>query len=109
MVAAEEGRGLLAPEAALRLRHLVKVAETAGNIPERPHLGMLIRQARVAMGRTQTELADSIGIRQSTYARLEQAINPRFATVQRVAAALKIPVQWILRGEVPLADSLLGS
>jgi transcriptional regulator with XRE-family HTH domain len=61
------------------------------------------------MGRTQTELADSIGIRQSTYARLEQAINPRFATVQRVAAALKIPVQWILRGEVPLADSLLGS
>jgi DNA-binding XRE family transcriptional regulator len=105
---AEDGTVQLAPAAIGRLRHQIKLRENAGTIPERPHLGMLIRQARVAMGLTQTEVAARVGLGQSTYARLEQSVSPKLRTVQRIAVALEIPLEWILRGTVPLTGKMDG-
>lgn len=106
VAAAEAGKATLTSEVILRLRNMVHIAETAGQLPERMHLGMLIRQARVAMGLTQTELANRIGIRQNTYSAMEGAANVSLTNLRRVAKALEIPADWILRGTVPLTDIL---
>jgi transcriptional regulator with XRE-family HTH domain len=48
----------------------------------------LIRQARLAAGFTQAELAERTGVRQPEIARLESTgANPRIGTLKRVVAA----------------------
>jgi DNA-binding XRE family transcriptional regulator len=106
---AEADRVPLQPDVVLRLRHQVKIREHAGTLPEQRHIGTLLRQARTAMGLTQSEVAERVGMNQSTYARLEQSAGPKLATIQRIATALEIPVDWILRGTTPLTRSGEGA
>ena len=48
----------------------------------------IVRQARVAAGLTQTELARRAGVKQPEIARLEAAgANPRISTLKKVVAA----------------------
>lgn len=52
-------------------------------------LGLQFRDARVARGLTQRELADLSGVRQADISRIERgAGNPTESTLQRLAAAL---------------------
>jgi predicted transcriptional regulator len=105
IAAAEAGTLSLSEPVIMRLRHIIKVAEMANAIPERQHIGMLIRHARVALGLSQQAIAQKIGMTQPTFAKLETAASPRISTLQRIAAAMGIPVDWILRGNVPLSRS----
>ncbi|HEY1703356.1 MAG TPA: helix-turn-helix transcriptional regulator [Trebonia sp.] len=53
-------------------------------------LGLQFRDARVARGLSQRELAERSGVRQADVSRIERgAGNPTEATLQRLAAALK--------------------
>jgi DNA-binding XRE family transcriptional regulator len=105
IAAAENGEITLEPTVILRLRHLIKSAEMAGMVPERRHIGMMIRQARVGMGMTQQYVCDRAGLGQQHLSNIEREANPKISTILRIAAAMEIPVEWILRGEV-LTDDL---
>jgi DNA-binding XRE family transcriptional regulator len=98
VAAAEKGETKLEPAVVMKLRHYITLAEQAGNLPQR-HIGMLIRQARVAMGLTQKEVAEKCGMSQTTLSAVERATNPRYSTIQRVADAIGVPWEWILRGK----------
>lgn len=104
IAAAERGELSLEPKTILRIRHLVKAAEMAGMVPDRRHLGMMIRQARVSMALTQNYVATRAGISQTHFSNIEGSANPRLSTVIRIAAAMEIPVDWILRGTVLTED-----
>lgn len=104
IAAAEKGETKLEPAAVMKLRHYITLVEHTGNLPQR-HIGMLIRQARVAMGLTQKEVAEKCGMSQTTLSAVERATSPRYSTIQRVADAIGVPWDWILRGK-PLAEGL---
>lgn len=104
---AEAGELDLSEPIIMAIRNRIAAREAMGTIPDRLHFGMLIRQARVAMGLSQQAVADKAQINQAAYSRIEGSVNPRFSTVQRVAAAIGIPVDWILKGNVPLTDDYL--
>lgn len=96
--AAEEGKAHLPPKAILELRALVTIAERTLAIPDRRHLGMVIRQARVALGLTQTQVADLAGMARTQYNKLEQQPSVTIPTLNKIAKAMGIPTVWILRG-----------
>lgn len=57
------------------------------------YIGKLIREKRLAAGLTQEQLEQKSGLPQSHISRLENALHsPSFATLQRIADALSIPV-----------------
>jgi ribosome-binding protein aMBF1 (putative translation factor) len=75
---AEHEAAETAGEAELRLRFEAAIA-----------LGLQYRDARVARGLTQRQLAELTGVRQADISRIERgAGNPTEATLQRLAAAL---------------------
>jgi DNA-binding XRE family transcriptional regulator len=98
--AAIAGTTPLTPPVVMRLRDLIRTAEGAGVIPDRPHVGMLIRAARVSKGLSQQVVADRAGMTASRYCRVESARQPSFHTTIRVANALGVEVDWILWGKV---------
>lgn len=72
-----------------------EAAETPGEAEQRRRfeaaiaLGLQYRDARVARGLTQRQLAELTGVRQADISRIERgAGNPTEATLQRLAAAL---------------------
>lgn len=55
--------------------------------------GGLIRQARKNKGLSQTELGKKLGISQALIAQYENGVrNPKLQTLERIAAALEVPV-----------------
>jgi len=105
IAAAEEGKIELDQKTVLRLRHMVNAVAMSGLMPDRRHLGMCIRQARVALGKTQKEVAMGCGMGQAQYARIEQTKNPTHQSVCAIAKALGVPPAWIY-GAKPLTDNM---
>lgn len=59
--------------------------------------GQLIKAARKKAGMTQKELGQRIGTTYQTLAQWENDLrNPKFETLQRIAAALSVPVQELI-------------
>jgi transcriptional regulator with XRE-family HTH domain len=62
-------------------------------------IGQRIRDARLALGMTQLDLATATGIRRPNVARLERGGNtPTIETLQRVAEALGVSVASLVSG-----------
>lgn len=71
------------------------VAQVA-TIPER------LSFARGFYGWTQSQLAEASGVDQPTISRLEQsARDPRISTLVRLAAALRVTLDWLATGKGP--------
>lgn len=56
-----------------------------------------IRQARVAQGMSQLDLADKAGVRQGTISNVENGKSCRPSTVRRIALALGIPLSEVMQ------------
>jgi DNA-binding XRE family transcriptional regulator len=52
-----------------------------------------MRAWREHLGLTQAEVATRAGVSQSAYAQMENAVNPRPATLKKIAAALGVSVE----------------
>lgn len=67
-------------------------------------IGEKIKHARIEIGLTQEALADAVGVEPPTISRWESGqIEPRPATLVKIAKAVEKPVSWFTRG-----DSLEG-
>lgn len=55
--------------------------------------GGLLRSKRRALGKTQQEIADSIDVERSTYAKIEAGQTPRVHTAKKLALLYKM--DWI--------------
>lgn len=65
--------------------------------------GSRLRFARKKWDLTQTELAKKAGVNIATVQRAEWGtFDPRLSTVQKLANALHIHEQWLVRGDIPM-------
>ena len=104
VAAAEAGTTPLDAGTVLRLRELVRIAERSQQIPESVHIGMLIRQARTSLRKTQKDVAAGAGMSQAQYSLTEKSASPTTRTLYRIAKAMGIPADWILRGKTPVRE-----
>lgn len=73
-----------------------------------PHAASIVKQARLAAGLTQAELAERAGTTQSAVARLESAeANPRLATVLRAVEAAGHELEVTVRFRRPAVDETM--
>jgi DNA-binding XRE family transcriptional regulator len=102
--AAEAGTIRLGGPTVIRLRRMVEAAEDAGNIPTTCRAGPLLRQARIAKGMTQAEVAEKCGWNQARVSRLEMAESPRVGSASKYAAALGLTLEFV-RGVMPQTET----
>ena len=70
-------------------------------------VGKAIADIRKRKGMTQAELAEKLGIQQSSINRWENDhVKPRVATLEKIAAILKVPIHELLLGKEGVASSL---
>jgi len=65
-------------------------------------IGRRLREARLRRVMTQDQLAEAAGVQPVTISRIENGKGggmPRQTTMQRLAAALDVPVAWLVYGE----------
>ncbi|MGA9278197.1 helix-turn-helix domain-containing protein [Ilumatobacter sp.] len=63
------------------------------------HIGARLAEARSAAGFTQREIADRIGVKESTIAKWETGdTSPRGHRVSKLAGVLGVSISWILMG-----------
>ena len=61
--------------------------------------GQRIKAARKNAGLTQKELGQRLGVAYQTLAQWENDLrNPKYETLQRIAAALNVDVSWLMNG-----------
>ncbi|GHA01233.1 hypothetical protein GCM10008090_07940 [Arenicella chitinivorans] len=66
-----------------------------------------IKKRRLALGFTQTDMQDRVGILRQVYQRLESKGNPRLATLELVAAGLNSELMLIPLEKVAAVTALL--
>jgi DNA-binding XRE family transcriptional regulator len=72
---------------------LVEPAYRAAVTRRAESVGERVRALRLAAGRTAADVAEAAGMARSNFARLEAGTHePRLATLRRVAAALRVPL-----------------
>lgn len=69
-------------------------------------LGQRLKQSRLNANLTQDQVAEAVGIKQSTYQALESGKNQKSAFITQIANILKVDAKWLLLGEgVPDVDA----
>ncbi|TAM62293.1 helix-turn-helix domain-containing protein [bacterium] len=69
----------------------------------------ILRKRRVALGLTQSAVAESAGNSQNYYSKIEQGkLDPRLSTLQDVARALSLEVMLVPRELVDTVNALAG-
>lgn len=76
---------------------LEKIIEKAKEIECRGRFSERLKQARTEAGLTQSQLAEKLGMRQSSYSSYENAgTEPSLATLSNISKILKRPTDWLL-------------
>lgn len=57
-----------------------------------------LKETRIRLGKTQTELAETLGMKQATYQKLESGKTPdmRISTLVHICKTLDISADWLL-------------
>jgi transcriptional regulator with XRE-family HTH domain len=82
--------------------------------PELKEIGRRLAATRLALGYTQDELADEIGVSRSAYGNWEQGSRPPdYAAMRRLKKRFQVPLDWVYDGDpaqLPhhLAKTLVG-
>ena len=61
-------------------------------------VGRRVRDARQRAGLTQVDLADRLGVTQTSVSKTEAAVNLEWSTLVSYAAALGVPVEELITG-----------
>lgn len=67
--------------------------------------GARVRQARIKRALTQTELAELARLKRNAVGRIEtgeRGQSPRASTIRALADALRVRVEWLTVGELPM-------
>lgn len=64
------------------------------------HTGQNVKERRIELSMSQTQLADKSGIQQTTISAIERGTDPTGQTLKRLAAALKTTTDDLLKEEV---------
>lgn len=71
--------------------------------------GQRIKAARKAAGLTQKELGKKLGVAYQTFAQWENDLrNPKMETLERIADALDISVDYLLKGTIAINSAYIG-
>lgn len=73
-----------------------------------PSLSERLKKSRKIAGKTQTQIADAVGISQANYQSLETGKNKKSAFLPQIANILGVDVNWLITGELQTQENNNG-